>query len=589
MQFLGIIRASLVLYLVVSVILISSCNSGNSETESGKGTADGPSAVVVYYGGEIITMEGDSAAYTESVLIKDGKILFVGAKDEAMKQAGPGHQMVDLEGKTLLPGFIDAHGHLYNAGIQALSANLLPPPDGVGKDITSLVSIVNAWKADNARIIGKVGWIIGFGYDDGQLKEKNHPTATDLDKVSRDTPVIFIHQSGHLATVNTIGLAMAGITDTTSDPPGGVIRRIKGSKKPSGTLEETAMFAPLFKIFNRIDSQGGINIVKAGMEAYSKYGYTTAQEGRASPDICETFRNMAAKGELFLDVYAYPDIQMSGKYMKENGIQTGYNNHFRIAGVKLSLDGSPQGKTAWLTKPYKVPPPGADKNYRGYPAIPNAAEAESYVATAFENNWQIITHCNGDAAIDAYIKAVRLAATQYGNNNRRTVMIHAQTVREDQLDSMKVLGIIPSFFSMHTFYWGDWHDQETLGRERAFRISPTQSALQRGMIFTEHHDAPVANPDAIRILSATVNRVSRSGLVIGPDQRVTTYQALKSITHWAAYAAFEENLKGTIEAGKLADFVILDKNPLKIDPMSIGELKVVSTIKEGKTIYAFDN
>jgi predicted amidohydrolase YtcJ len=164
-------------------------------------------------------------------------------------------------------------------------------------------------------------------------------------------------------------------------------------------------------------------------------------------------------------------------------------------------------------------------------------------------------------------------------------MIHAQTVREDQLDSMKVLEIIPSFFSMHTFYWGDWHRDETLGKERAYRISPTQSALKRGMIFTEHHDAPVANPDAIRILHATVNRVSRSGDVIGPDQRVNAYLALKSITDWAAYTAFEENLKGTIAAGKLADFVILDKNPLKIDPMSFGDLKVLETIKEGSTVY----
>lgn len=346
------------------------------------------------------------------------------------------------------------------------------------------------------------------------------------------------------------------------------------------------MFGPLFRIFGKIDSLGGVNIVKAGMEAYSRFGYTTAQEGRATSDVCETYRAMAAKGELMLDVYAYPDIQMSGDYMQANGVQPGYTNHFRIAGIKLSLDGSPQGKTAWLTKPYKVPPPGADKNYKGYPAIPEQSESEKLVATAFRNNWQIITHCNGDAAADAYIKAVRLAADQYGNKDRRSVMIHAQTVREDQLDSMKVLGIIPSFFSMHTFYWGDWHDQETLGRERAFRISPTQSALKRGMIFTEHHDAPVANPDAIRVLSATVNRVSRSGLIIGPEQRVTTYQGLKSITDWAAYAAFEENLKGTLRAGKLADFVILDKNPLKIDPMQITDLRVMETIKEGKTIYS---
>lgn len=570
---------------VIVLFLLASCQGGDQKSNAIEETKSSSGSATMYYGGDIVTMEGDSAQYAEALVEKDGKILFVGSKDEAMKKAGEGHQMVDLQGQTMLPGFIDAHGHLYNAGIQALAANLLPAPDGSGNDIPELIRLSNEWKEKNGPIISKVGWIVGFGYDDAQLKEKRHPVATDLDKISKDTPVILIHQSGHLATVNTKGLALAGVTDTTSDPPGGVIRRIKGTRKPSGTLEETAMFAPLFKIFNKIDSLGGVNIVKAGMEAYSKYGFTTAQEGRATSDICETYKAMAAKGELFLDVYAYPDIQMAEDYMKANGTQPSYTNHFRIAGVKLSLDGSPQGKTAWLSKPYKVPPPGANKNYRGYPAIPDATVSEKLVATAFQNNWQIITHCNGDAAADAYIRAVRMAGDLYGNKDRRSVMIHAQTVREDQLDSMKVLGIIPSFFSMHTFYWGDWHDQETLGRERAFRISPTQSALKRGMIFTEHHDAPVANPDAIRILSATVNRVSRSGVIIGPDQRVTVYQGLKSLTDWAAYAAFEDNLKGTLSVGKLADFVIIDKNPMKIDPMTITDISINATIKEGKTIY----
>jgi predicted amidohydrolase YtcJ len=268
--------------------------------------------------------------------------------------------------------------------------------------------------------------------------------------------------------------------------------------------------------------------------------------------------------------------------MLKTGVQANYTNHFRIAGVKLSTDGSVQGKTAYLSKPYKVPPPGSKKDYRGYSAFPIVKEYDTLVDAAFKNNWQIITHCNGDAAMDMYIRAVRLAANRYGNNNRRSVMIHAQTVREDQLDSMKVLGIIPSFFGMHTFYWGDWHVNETIGKERAYHISPAMSAIKRGMIFTQHHDAPVAFPDAFRILSATVNRVSRSGDIIGADQRVPVYIALKSITAWAAYQAFEENLKGTLKAGKLADFVILDKNPLKVPSMDLATLKVLSTIYQAK-------
>ena len=568
-----------ILVFVVSTFAFVSCNESPKQNKSEN------SAITVYHGGDIITMEGDSANYAEAVVVKDGKILFIGSKNEAMKSAGSDPVKIDLKGQTLLPGFIDAHGHVFAAGIQALAANLLPPPDGKGASVSDLVTLTKEWAGTNQKIIDKIGWIVGFGYDDAQLKEKRHPLATELDQISKDIPVLLLHQSGHLASLNTKGLEVAGINENTPDPPGGVIRRNKDSKKPEGTLEESAMYGPLFKVFEKIDSTGNAKIIRAGIESYIKYGFTTAQEGRASNMVCETFRKMAAAKELPIDIYAYPDIQAELDYMLKTGTQANYNNHFRIAGVKLSSDGSIQGKTAYLTEPYVVPPPGTDKDYRGYSAFPDEKEYNALVDAAFKNNWQIITHCNGDASGDMYIRAVRLAADKYGNNDRRSVMIHAQTAREDQLDSMKVLGIIPSFFAMHTFYWGDWHRDETLGKERAYRISPGVSTLKRDMIFTQHHDAPVAFPDALRILHATVNRVSRSGDIIGPDQRVSVYIALKSITDWAAFQAFEENLKGTLKAGKLADFVILDKNPLKINPMDLTNLKVVSTIKEGKTIY----
>jgi predicted amidohydrolase YtcJ len=577
------IKVNFLFSIIIAMVMLS-CNTDSNNSHINEGISDSGTATV-YYGGDILTMEGDSAQYVEAVAIKDGKILFVGAKAEAMKAAGDGHQMVDLKGQTLLPGFIDAHGHLWMAGIQAVAANLLPAPDGKGNNIEALINITNKWKTENTAVIEKTGWIVGFGYDEAQLKENRHPTAAELDRVSKDTPVLFLHQSGHLAAVNTKGLEVSGISATTKDPKGGVIQRIKGSTQPNGVLEETAVFAAAASLLSKVDDKGNEALILAGQKAYARYGFTTAQEGRATSVVCDTYKRMSDSGSLIMDVYAYPDIQMGLEYMKTNGVQADYKNHFRVAGVKLSLDGSPSGKTAWLTKPYKVPPPGMPKTYKGYPAVPDMEALNGFVAEAYKNNWQIITHCNGDAAADAYIKAVRLATNQYGNNNRRTVMIHAQTVREDQLDSLKVLGIIPSFFSMHTYYWGDWHRDETLGKDRAYRISPTASTLNRGMIFTQHHDAPVAFPDALRVLHSTVNRVSRSGDVIGPDQRVSPYIALKSITDWAAYQAFEEKLKGTLTVGKLADFVILDKNPLKIDPMTITSISINATIKEGKTIY----
>ena len=485
----------------------------------------------------------------------------------------------------MLPGFIDAHGHVWNAGFQAVSANLLPPPDGNGNDIPALLDILNEWKSGNEKAIGKYGWIIGFGYDDAQLREKRHPIADELDAISTEVPVLIIHQSGHLAAMNHKALEFTGYNETTKDPEGGVIRRVKGTSIPNGVLEEMAFFQPVFKIFSVLDQEANVKIAYSGLEAYAKQGFTTSQEGRATTDAVTTWRSLAEQDKLIMDVACYPDLQAELDFMITNGTEKDYTNHFRIAGVKLSLDGSPQGKTAWLTEPYVVPPPGQNMDYKGYPAIPDENDVIALIDSAFKYNWQILAHCNGDAAADQYIRAINDAANKFGNEDRRTVMIHAQTVREDQLDKMKDLEIIPSFFSMHTFYWGDWHRDQTLGKERAYRISPTGSALNRGMIFTEHHDAPVALPNAMGILQSTINRVSRSGDIIGQDQRVSPYIALLSITRWAAYQYFEEDQKGTLSVGKLADMVILDQNPLKVETMKIKDIQVLETIKEGKTIF----
>lgn len=547
---------------------------------------DAPVPVTVYYNGDILSMEGDEPTYLEALVVKDGKIAFTGSKTEAMSFAGDKAKEVDLQGKTLLPGFIDAHGHIFNTGFQQLSANLLPPPDGECKDIASLIKITKEWAGRNENAIKKAGWIIGFGYDDSQLAEKRHPNADDLDKISTDLPVVVLHQSLHLAAFNHKALELARYTAETPNPAGGIIRRGADGKTPTGELEEMAVFGPLFAILASLDAESNERLALAGIDAYVKFGFTTAQEGRSAAAASETWRKLAKEGRLDIDVAVYPDLQSEQAYMEKNGVSAEYNNHFRIAGVKLSFDGSPQGKTAWLTKPYLHPPTGQSADYVGYPAIHDPKERERLVNLAFERNWHLLCHNNGDAASDAFIDAVDKAASKYGNDDRRTVMIHAQTVREDQLDRMKELKITPSFFTMQTFYWGDWHRDETLGKERAYRISPTVSALKRQMVFTTHHDAPVALPSALVILHTTINRTSRSGDIIGPDQRVSPYIALKSITDWAAWQGREESIKGTLTAGKFADIVILDANPVMVDASTIRDIKVLKTIKEGRTVYS---
>lgn len=540
---------------------------------------------IVYAGGDIITMEGDAPEYAEAVAVRNGKIAYVGPQSGVEALIGEGTRQVDLEGKTLLPGFFDAHGHIWNTGFQALAANLLPPPDGDAHDIASIIEIMNKWVSENQVAIDKVGWIVGFGYDDAQLAEKRHPTAADLNKISEDIPVILLHQSTHLGVMNDKALEMAGYTAETPNPAGGVIQRVEGSQQPNGVLEEMALFTPLFAVLAQLDETANLTIAKAGMKAYAAHGFTTGQEGRATKPVAETWRSLANSDELILDIDVYPDIRGDLDYLKAVGTSHIYNNGFRIAGAKLSLDGAIQNFTAWLSEPYKEPLPGQPEDYSGYPAIEEVDEVQKIVDTAYKNNWQLLVHTNGDQTSDQLINAVRAVTQERGMDDRRTVMIHAQTVREDQLDAMKELAIFPSFFAMHTYYWGDLHREVTLGKERAYRISPAQSALKRGMIFSQHHDAPVALPSAMAVLSAAVNRTSRTGDVIGPEQRISAYDGLRALTIWAAYQAFQEDHKGSLKEGKLADFVVLDRNPLKVDPGILRELKVVETVKEGSTIY----
>jgi predicted amidohydrolase YtcJ len=542
-----------------------------------------PAADAIYSGGPIITMN-DAAPRAEAVAIKDGKIIAVGTSADVQKFKAAGTRTIDLAGKTLLPGFIDAHGHAFTSGIQAASANLLPAPDGEGNSIAKIQEILRQYATTDAS--KKFNLILGFGYDDAQIAEKRHPTRQDLDEVSKDIPILLIHQSCHLGAMNSKALELAKITADTKDPQGGVIRREADGKTPSGVLEETAFMAYAMAIFPKLNAEQFAQLAVMGQQMYIQHGFTTAQEGRATGPAHSSFVKLAESGQMKIDVVSYLDMIFTDEppEMKTPWHSRTYNNGYRIGGIKLNLDGSIQGKTGYLTKPYKAPPPGAATNYRGYETLPDKVIAAK-VDKAFANGWQILAHCNGDAAIDQYISAVHDAVAKHGPADRRNVIIHAQTARLDQLDSMKELGIIPSFFGMHCFYWGDWHRDETLGPARAEMISPAQSALRRGIIFTQHHDSPVAQPSAIRILSSVVTRRTRSGDILGADERISVNDALKSLTIWGAYQHFEENQKGSLENGKVADFVVLSADPFAIDTEKLSELTVIETIKGGKSIY----
>jgi len=541
-------------------------------------------SATVFTGGSILTID-DAMPAAEAVAVRNGVIVAVGSLDAARAAAGRGARTVNLDGRTLLPGFFDPHGHVSMVGLQARYANLLPAPDGQGDDIPALQRITRNWMNAHEQLVRDTRLVIGFGYDDSQLKEHRHPTRIELDAISDSVPILFMHQSGHLGVANSAALAAAGVTASTPDPDGGAFRREDGSQQPNGVMEETALFTVMGALFTRLDLQANLEMIREGARFYSSFGYTTAQDGRSSTDTCRMMAMLAERGELPIDILSFPDILTSTDVMATPLYRKNYVGKYRIGGVKLTIDGSPQGKTAWLSQPYYIPPEGKPASYRGYPAV-TEQQALDAVELAFRNDWQIEVHANGDAAIDLLIGAVRDATNRHGAKDRRPVLIHGQTVRMDQLDELKTLGIVPSLFPMHTFYWGDYHRDSVLGPRRAEFISPCVSVVRRGMRFTSHHDAPVANPDAMRVLSATVTRRTRSGDILGPDECVPVDIALKAMTLWAAWQHYEDDRKGSLAVGKLADMTILDADPMTIDRDKLADIKVTSTWKEGREVWS---
>lgn len=582
-MFFNKVSFALTTVLSSSVLLTSGCTSSPSSTVSN--TQQQMKNALLVYGGPILTMQGMQPSYVDAMLIQDGKIRYTGALSEAEKLA-PQAKRLNLNHKTVIPGIIDAHSHLNSVGMQQTVANLYPPPDGKVVSIATLVQEMKAWAKQNPQFIKATsGWMIGNGYDDAQLQEKAHPTASDLDQISTTQPVLILHQSGHLASANHKALELLGINEKSSNPSGGVIRRVVGTNIPNGVLEESVVIEAMMQAFKTVPPEIMQQMALTAVQTYMANGYTTVQEGRADRGTSELWRSLANQNKLAIDVVSYPDISSEQAYMLEKGVSKNYVNHFRIGGVKISLDGSPQGKTAWLTEPYVVPPEGKDKNYRGYSAFPEQKTVQQMIDLAFEKQWPILAHANGDAAIDQYLNVIANAQKKYDASKRRDVIIHAQTMREDQLDRAKQLHLIPSFFSLHTYYWGDWHVAQTLGEKRAEHISPTGSALRKGMIFTEHHDAPVIPPKSMMVLDATVNRTTRTGKVLGQAQKVSPYIGLKTMTDWAAYQYFEEDIKGTLSTGKYGDFVILSANPITIEPSKIKDIKVLATYKQGQLVY----
>lgn len=533
---------------------------------------------LIFTNGDIITVS-DEQHRVEAIAIKDGKIHAIGSNADVLKYQTDTTQIRDLHGKTVTPGFIDAHGHFAQYIPLIESEFLYPTPMGSVNSIDDIKQTIQRYFAQPE--LDDSIMHVAFGYDDAELTEKRHPTKQELDAFTQGYNFCAVHISGHLASCNSNGLAFIGFSDDTPNPNGGVIRR-DANGEMTGVLEESAIY-PILGHLPAITEEDAIRKFSKVQDMFASYGVTTAQEGLATLPTIKIMKNMAENELLKIDMLAYAkwvDLAAAIEILPMKATING----FTLAGVKLVGDGSPQGKTAYLSSPYYDPPHSHAYDYHGYPVL-TQKEMNQWVDIAYQANAQILSHSNGDASADILLNAVEKADSKYGKEDRRTVVIHAQTTRLDQVKRMKQNDMIPSFFPAHTYFWGDYHRDSVLGPWRASNISPMGWANSVELPFTIHMDAPVLFPDMMTNMWSAVNRVTRSGDTLGEHHRISAYQALESITKIAAYQNFEEQEKGTIEVGKRADLVILDRNPLEVVPQDIKDVRVLETIKDGKTIY----
>ena len=573
-----IFRLKLVLLMGFST-LISGCDS----------TPTPSPADLIFTGGSIITMD-DQQPLVEAIAISNGKIIRAGSSAEVLSHQTETTELIHLNQQALLPGFFDAHSHLSGVGMQSIVANLLPAPDGPVNSIAELQQAMRDYIA-HAPTVKAYGVAMGFNYDDSQLQEQRHPNRHELDAISTEIPIVVMHQSGHLGVYNSKAMKMLGVNADSPDPDGGIIEREADGRTPSGVMQENAHFKMIYQLVPKFSPGDYVAMMKAGEATYTANGFTTVQEGKADISALNALPALAEQGIFAIDVVAYADIAALNDLALLDGplMSRDYQNGFRIGGIKLTFDGSPQGKTAWFTEPYVVPPPGQTVDYAGYPAMTDE-QALNWYQLAYQKDWQIMTHTNGDAAIDQLIRTIKSAnavAKQQGiaNEDRRTVMIHGQFLREDQVADIETLGVFPALYPMHTFYWGDWHRSSVAGPERAENISPTGWLADKSIPFSIHSDAPVTYPNAMRILDSAVNRTTRSGFILGERQRIDTYTALKAMTIWPAYQHFEEQQKGSLAVGKVADLVILDRNPLQTPVAELKNIQIMKTIKAGVTVF----
>ena len=555
---------------------------------------DAPVADLILHGGTVLTMETDQPR-AEAIAVAGGRILAVGDDASVLALAGPATTRIPLQGRTLLPGFIDAHGHFANALQVVTWANIQRPPAGPVDSIASLQQVLREHVARHPVQPG--AWVVAYGYDPDGLADGRPLDRADLDPLFPDNPVMVIHNSNHGAVLNSRALALVGYDANTPDPAGGVIVRRPGSREPAGLVMETA-FLPLFVHMPQPSEQERLERFAQAQELYTRQGITTAQDGATAAADLGLFQTAARQGRLTIDLVLLPLVLEVPGMLKERFPEFHgdtlelpqpardafghYEHHLKLQGIKLLVDGSPQGKTAFWSEPLLTPGPNGEANWRGQPLFPPEVLNDT-VARLSAQGLQLFAHCNGDAAIAMMIAACRRAGLTAGQDHR-TVIVHSQFMAPGQLEQYVELGLHPSFFTVHAFFFGDTH-VANLGLERASGLSPMASAMALGLHCTNHNDFSVTPIEPMRMVETAMTRRTRSGVVLGESERVSAEAALRALTIEAAWQLREEASKGSLAPGKRADLVILDRDPTATPPEQLNAIGVVATFKDGVCVY----
>uniref|UniRef100_UPI003D127458 amidohydrolase n=1 Tax=Roseibium sp. TaxID=1936156 RepID=UPI003D127458 len=384
--------------------------------------------------------------------------------------------------------------------------------------------------------------------------------------------------------LNSLALERFGFDANTPTPEGGIIVRKPGTNEPWGLIMETA-FLQIFANTQPMTPGQEVDGTSAAQRMYAAAGITTAHEGATHLDQLEIIKRAAAAGGNTIDLVTYPFMTDVDKILAAYPISDWekYEARVKIQGIKITIDGSPQGRTAAFTTPYLTGGPSGQEGWKGK-LFASQEVINQVLKKAYDLGVPVTFHVNGDAAIDAMLEAHEFAAADDLTRYRNVTAIHSQFLRKDQIPKYVRYKIRPSFFTLHTFYFADAHIANR-GRVQAMYISPMRDAIDAGLHPTNHTDAPVVPLDQMFMLWTAVNRTSRSGTEIGPDQRVTPLEGLKAMTIWVAEQYGEQDIKGSLEVGKLADLTILDRNPITVEPMAIKDIRVLETIKEGTTVY----